>query len=371
MKIVLVAAARPNFMKIAPLMRAIQQHNASSPSNPIQPLLVHTGQHYDYKMSQVFFEELGIPSPGIHLGIGSGTHAEQTGNVLIEFERLLLREKPGLVLVVGDVNSTLAASLAAVKIHIPVAHVEAGLRSFDKEMPEEINRMLTDAISDYLFTPSPDADQNLINEGIPKERIFCVGDIMVDSLLYNLAKAERSEVLSALNLSKKGYALLTLHRPSNVDDKASFLQILDALEEIGGHIQVVFPAHPRTNKMITQHGLHSRLAGLANRIKVIEPVGYLDFLNLQMNCRFVMTDSGGIQEETTVLNIPCLTLRNTTERPITIAEGTNTLVWGSSRKIAAEAMKIIEGKYKKGGCPENWDGKTAERVVKIITRYTR
>ena len=364
MKFILVVGARPNFMKVAPIIRAIDKHNYTSTSKFIEPILVHTGQHYDYEMSQIFFEDLELPQPDIHLGVGSGTHAEQTGKVMIEFEKVLLKERPDLVIVVGDVNSTLAAALAAAKLHIHVAHVEAGLRSYDRSMPEEINRLLTDAISDYLFTPSPDADENLRKEGIPQEKIFCVGNVMIDSLLFHKEVVSQRQVLSQLGLEKGDYALLTLHRPSNVDDKQSLLRIITALRQIAQRIPIVFPAHPRTQKNISKFEFGQLLQD--QRILLIEPLGYLSFLKLEMNARLVMTDSGGMQEETTVLGIPCLTLRNTTERPITVAQGTNTLVWDDTSRIVGEAFKILDGKGKRGKCPELWDGKAAERIVKIL-----
>jgi UDP-N-acetylglucosamine 2-epimerase (non-hydrolysing) len=372
MKLILVCGARPNFMKIAPLIRAINKYNARRGTQSqdgdlnlgLSSLLVHTGQHYDYEMSQIFFEDLELPQPDVYLGIGSGTHAEQTGKIMIEFEKVLFQEKPDLVIVVGDVNSTLAAALAAVKLHIPVAHVEAGLRSYDMAMPEEINRRLTDAISDYLFTPSPDADENLKKEGIPQERIFCAGNVMIDSLLHNKTKAKQSLILPRLNLSSQGYALITLHRPTNVDKEESLFRIIQALKEISQRIPIVFPAHPRTQKNIAKFGLSQFFEN--RQILLIEPLGYLDFLKLGMNARFVMTDSGGLQEETTVLGIPCLTLRNNTERPITIIQGTNTLVWNETSKIAEEAFKILDGEGKSGSCPELWDGKAAERIMEIL-----
>ena len=401
-RIISVVGARPNFIKIAPIIRAINKHNKSvnvsrSPSHlsPLAPhfsrspshfslltphILIHTGQHYDYEMSKVFFEDLEIPEPDIYLGVGSGTHAEQTGKVMIEFEKVLFKEKPDLVIVVGDVNSTLAGALAAVKLHIPVAHVEAGLRSYDREMPEEINRVLTDAISDYLFTPSPDANENLIKEGIPKEKIYLVGDVMVDSLLYNKERAEKSIILSKLGLMENSrstshvsrftsYALLTLHRPSNVDNKESLLKIVKALKEISQKIPIIFPAHPRAKKQIKRFELENYFNfnnTLNSGINCINPLGYLDFLNLEMHAKFVITDSGGMQEETTVLSVPCLTLRDTTERPITLTQGTNTLVWNDTEKIIEEAFKILESRGKKEKCPQLWDGKAAERIIKIL-----
>lgn len=364
MKLILVAGARPNFMKVAPITRAIDRHSSTSRSKLIEPILVHTGQHYDYEMSQVFFEDLELPQPDIHLGVASGTHAEQTGKVMIEFEKILAKEEPDLVIVVGDVNSTLAAALAAAKLHIPVAHMEAGLRSYDKSLPEEINRLVTDAISDYLFTPSPDADGNLRKEGIPQEKIFCVGDAMIDSLLFHKEIASQRQVLSELGLERGDYALLTLHRPSNVDDKQSLLRIITALRQIAQRIPIVFPAHPRTQKNISKFEFGQLLQD--QRILLIEPLGYLSFLKLGMNARLVTTDSGEMQEETTVLGIPCLTLRNTTERPITVAQGTNTLVWNDTSRNVEEAFKILDGKGKRGKCPELWDGKAAERIVDIL-----
>ena len=374
MKIISVVGARPNFMKVAPLIRAIEKDNANQQArHTIQHLLVHTGQHYDYEMSQVFFQDMEIPLPDFHLNVGSGTHAEQTGKVMIEFEKVLFQEKPDMVIVVGDVNSTIAAALAAVKLHIPLAHVEAGLRSFDRTMPEEINRLLTAVISDYLFTPSPDANENLQREGIPEEKILLVGNVMVDSLLYSRSMAAKSGILATLGLTAScgaqvtPYALLTLHRPSNVDKRKSLLKILEALNEISQRIPVVFPIHPRTRERLEEFGLLSHLPVANQQFIIIKHLGYLDFLKLEMNARFVMTDSGGIQEETTVLNIPCLTLRERTEWPITVSRGTNTLVRDNADRIIGEAIKILDGKAKQGTCPELWDGRTAERIVKILT----
>jgi len=364
MKIILVCGARPNFVKIAPLLRAIEKHNAQK-LGAINPPLVHTGQHYDYQMSQVFFQDLELPEPDIYLGIGGGTHAEQTGKILTEIENVLLKEKPMLVVVVGDVNSTLAAALASVKLNIPVAHVEAGLRSFDRSMPEEINRLLTDAISDYLFTPSRDGDQNLLNEGIPKEKIFFVGNVMVDSLLYCKPKAEKSNILQTLDIKEKGYALLTLHRPANVDDSQKLAGILQSLKDVSEQIPLVFPAHPRTKINIEKFGLGTLIK--ESHISLIEPVGYIDFLALQMYAKFVLTDSGGIQEETTVFGVPCLTLRDSTERPVTITQGTNTLI-SSTAGIKPAALEILNGAARKGSLPELWDGKAAERILEVIAK---
>ncbi|SEL98602.1 UDP-N-acetylglucosamine 2-epimerase (non-hydrolysing) [Syntrophus gentianae] len=381
LKWILVVGARPNFMKIAPLIRAISAHNEKN-GNRIQPFLVHTGQHYDVRMSDAFFRDLQLPEPDVHLGVGSGNHGEQTGKVLIEFEKILLQEQPDLVIVVGDVNSTLACSLAAAKLHIPVAHVEAGLRSFDRAMPEEINRIVTDAISDYLFTPSPDGDEHLLGEGIPKEKIFLVGDIMIDSLLFNLEQAKKTQILASLGLVDMPYALVTLHRPANVDDREIFGRILEGLSDVAKKIPVIFPMHPRTRKQVNTFGLdeaflfHSALPidsaeygnneGRIPKIHCFEPLGYLDFLQLMSHAKVVLTDSGGIQEETTVLNIPCITLRDSTERPITVTEGTNVLVHDDPQKIVAEVSKILEGRIRQGKCPAIWDGHTAERIVAVL-----
>jgi UDP-N-acetylglucosamine 2-epimerase (non-hydrolysing) len=382
-KWILVAGTRPNFMKIAPLIRAVKSYNEMN-GGDIYPFLVHTGQHYDENMSDCFFRDLDIPEPDVHLGVGSGNHGEQTGKILIEFEKVLLGQQPDLVVVVGDVNSTLACSLAAAKLHIPIAHVEAGLRSFDRTMPEEINRILTDSISDYLFTPSPDGDENLLKQGVSPEKIFLVGDIMVDSLLCNLEKARKSPILKKLGLQKKistnhrqlisDYCVLTLHRPSNVDNKNSFLRIISALTEISKQIPVFFPVHPRTRKRIEGFGLYHHFIKLAthnsqitnNGLYLANPVGYLDFLKLMANAKIVLTDSGGIQEETTVLNIPCITLRDTTERPITLSKGTNVLVKDDPQRIVEEVEKILKGNGRNGRCPSIWDGNTAERIVKIL-----
>jgi UDP-N-acetylglucosamine 2-epimerase (non-hydrolysing) len=362
MKVILVAGARPNFVKIAPLLRAMHLFNKTK-IRFFEPMLVHTGQHYDYEMSKVFFQDLELPKPDIYLGIGSGSHAEQTGKVMIEFEEILSKKKPDLVVVVGDVNSTLAAALAAVKLHIPIAHVEAGLRSYDRNMPEEINRLLTDTISDYLFTPSPDANDNLKREGIAGEKIFFVGNIMVDSLLHSIRRTIKEPYPE---LKKGEYAVLTLHRPESVDDATTLHRLLQAVGEVSKQITIVFPVHPRSKKNIADFGLSHLLENTG--IILTKPLGYLDFIKLEMDARFVMTDSGGVQEETTVLNIPCLTLRKTSERPITITQGSNTLVGNDSGAIVTEASKILDGKGKKGNRPELWDGKAAERMVDILVR---
>jgi UDP-N-acetylglucosamine 2-epimerase (non-hydrolysing) len=365
MKCISVVGARPNFMKIAPIMRAIDKHNSTSGAKLIENTLVHTGQHYDYEMSQVFFEDLKLPEPDIYLGVGSGTHAEQTAKVMIEFENMLLKEKPDLVITVGDVNSTLAAALATAKLNISIAHIEAGIRSYDRTRPEEINRLLTDHISDYLFTTSSYDDENLKKEGIPANRIFCVGNVMVDSLLYNKPLAEKSEIMSRLGLNKQGYALLTLHRPSHVDDKQSLTEILTALKEVARRIPIVFPTHPRTHKNIDSFGLNEFFQD--GNIRPIKPLGYLSFLNLEMNCRFVITDSGGIQAETTALDVPCLTLLDTPVWLITYSQGTNTLVGMQAQNLTREATKILDGTAKHGQCPKLWDGRAAERIVATLS----
>lgn len=370
MKIILVSGARPNFIKIAPLIQAIKKYNISASGKSIESILVHTGQHYDYQMSQVFFKDLDIPQPDIHLEIGSGTHAQQTGKVMVEFEKVLLKEKPDLVVVVGDVNSTLGAAVSSVKLHIPLAHVEAGLRSYDREMPEEINRVLTDVISDYLFVPTQDAVDNLRKEGIQREKIYLVGNVMADSLLRHQEKAEKSTILNRLGQERKSYGAITLHRPSNVDDRESLSRVLKMLKQVSSLIPLVFPAHPRTRKNIERFNLQE-LVPENNRLRLIEPLGYLDFINLIMNSRFVITDSGGVQEETTILNIPCITWRETTEWGITITAGTNVLVGMDSGKAVAEVSKILKGQPHTGKIAthiELWDGDAAMRIVEALTR---
>lgn len=386
-KTILVGGARPNFMKIAPLVRAIKAHNKTNPETLIHYKIVHTGQHYDYEMSRVFFKDLEIPEPDVYLGVGSGTHAEQTGRIILEFEKILFEEEPDLVVVVGDVNSTIACALTSVKLQILVAHVEAGLRSFDRTMPEEINRLLTDAISDYLFTPSPDADENLRGEGIPEDKIFLVGNVMVDSLLFNLEKAKKSNILKELGLKKElssdnhqlttDYALLTLHRPSNVDDRESLHNILEALKRISREIPIIFPIHPRTRKQVELFRFQDyfnnfdnsnyRVSTISQGLHCIDSLGYLNFLRLMLHAKFIMTDSGGIQEETTVLDIPCITLRGTTERPITIEQGTNILVGNDPDKIMSIALSVLEDGISRKKIPKYWDGRTAERIIKILS----
>ena len=356
--VILVVGARPNFMKIAPIHAELERRG-------IAQILLHTGQHYDENMSKVFFDDLGMPQPDIYLGIGSGSHATQTAKVMVEFEKVCKEHKPSMVVVVGDVNSTVACSMVCAKEWIPCAHVEAGLRSFDREMPEEINRLITDAIADYLLTPSPDGDENLRKESVAEERIKRVGNVMIDSLFNNLERAKESTIHTELNIEKGNYGVLTLHRPSNVDEKEAFTQILDALEEIGSRIPLVFPLHPRTKSRAEQFGLTNRLESIPN-IVLTGPAGYLDFVALMAESKLVLTDSGGLQEETTALGIPCLTLRENTERPITVTEGTNTIVGNDTQAILDAAFDILENGGKAGRIPELWDGKTAQRIADII-----
>ena len=364
-KIHLVVGARPNFMKMAPLYREFEKY-----PDKFEVKLIHTGQHYDEKMSKFFFNDLQMPVPDEYLEVGSGTHGEQTARIIERYEKVLFKDKPDLVIVAGDVNSTVACALDAAKLLIPVAHLEAGLRSFDRTMPEEINRLMTDVISDYLLTPSADANEHLRMEGIPEEKIYFVGNIMIDSLLQYKEKAKNSQILK--RISEKydfspgdEYALITLHRPSNVDNLEGLTTILNAFEEISRKIKLIFPIHPRTSKQIKVFGLEEKVGKMKNLL-LIEPVGYYDFLKLQMEAKFILTDSGGIQEESTVFGIPCLTLRPNTERPVTITEGTNKLVKLETKEIVREADLILNGKAKKGKIPKFWDGKTAERIVKIF-----
>jgi UDP-N-acetylglucosamine 2-epimerase (non-hydrolysing) len=359
MNFLVVAGARPNFMKIAPLMDAFEQQLCP----PDSVLLVHTGQHYDPNMSGDFFEELGIPAPDINLGVGSGTHAQQTARIMIAFEEVCLRERPGWVIVVGDINSTLACAVTAKKLGIRVAHVEAGLRSRDMTMPEEINRICTDAIADLLFTTDALAGENLRREGIAPEKIHLVGNTMIDTLYRHIERARRLPLLNGL--SPGGYAVLTLHRPSNVDCPASLSGIIDAVLDIASRIAVVFPVHPRTLSRLSEFGLLARLEAHSN-VRLVAPLSYLPFLGLVARSRFVLTDSGGIQEETTVLGIPCITMRGNTERPITCEIGTNVLVGADPNRIRAAACDVLDGHGRPSAVPEKWDGKTAPRIVALL-----
>lgn len=363
LKVINVVGARPNFMKVAPLVEAMKRRERE-----FAALVVHTGQHYDSMMSEAFFHDLGLPKPDVYLNVGSGSHAAQTAAVMERFEPVVLQEKPDWVVVVGDVNSTLACALVCVKLGVRVAHVEAGLRSRDRSMPEEFNRLLTDQIADLLFTPSRDADDNLRKESIPEERIRFVGNIMIDSLYKHLDRSKDSTIREALGLSDLNYAVLTLHRPSNVDEPGTFARIIDALEEIGERLPIVFPVHPRTRKMLADFALADRVEN-AKALRVIEPLGYLDFLNLYSRARLVLTDSGGIQEETTVLGIPCLTLRENTERPVTVTMGTNIIVGTDREKITAAAFAALDGtKNKKHQVPPLWDGRTADRILAALEK---
>ncbi len=359
-KVLNIVGARPNFMKIAPIVREMRRRK-----DEFLPLIVHTGQHYDEAMSDSFFRDLGIPKPDYHLEVGSHSHAVQTAKIMMAFEPIVLAEKPDWVLVVGDVNSTIACALVCAKLGVKVAHVEAGLRSRDRTMPEEINRILTDAISDLLLTTSQDADENLKAEGVTADKIKFVGNVMIDSLFYNLEKSRNSKAREDLDLIDKDYAVLTLHRPSNVDEKEVFTSLLDALILISEKIPVIFPVHPRTRGNIERFGFAERVK--SSNIRLIEPLGYLDFMNLYSSAKLVLTDSGGLQEETTALSIPCLTLRENTERPITIELGTNKLVGTNTEKIKQAAFEILENSSKKDKqIPPLWDGHAAERICDAL-----
>ncbi len=362
LKVLNIVGARPNFMKVAPIYAEMKRR----PSE-FAPMIVHTGQHYDAAMSDAFFDDLGMPKPDVYLGVGSGSHAVQTAKIMTEFEPVVLRERPGWVVVVGDVNSTIACALVCAKLGIKIAHVEAGLRSRDRSMPEEINRILTDSISDLLLTTSQDADLNLANEGIPAWRIRFVGNVMIDSLVEHLKIAEKSNIREELFIDASKYAVVTLHRPSNVDDRDVFAGILDALLTISEKLPIIFPVHPRTRGKIDEFGFATRIAN--SKIKLIEPLGYLDFMRLYSGTKLVMTDSGGLQEETTVLGIPCLTLRENTERPITIEMGTNHLVGTDPHKIKQAAFDILDSKdpNQNAKIPPLWDGKAAARICDVLS----
>jgi UDP-N-acetylglucosamine 2-epimerase (non-hydrolysing) len=377
MKFMLVVGARPNFMKAAPIIAAVRTHNAhpkETTSEAIDLVLVHTGQHYDQLMSDAFFSDLGLPHPDVHLGIGSGSHAVQTAEIMKQFEEVLLREKPHVLIVVGDVNSTLACALVAAKISFDasgtrplIAHVEAGLRSFDRSMPEEVNRVLTDQLSDLLFVTEESAVENLAREGVPAEKVCFAGNTMIDSLLTYQERADTSPILDVLNLRNADYALLTLHRPANVDNRETFSSILDGLCELAARVPVVFPAHPRTQKRIMELGLDRHFSGTQapGAIRMIDPLGYLDFLCLMKHARLVVTDSGGIQEETTCLGVPCITVRENTERPVTVHSGTN-IIAGTASETIREAVRQQLNTGVNACMPKHWDGQAATRIVNSL-----
>jgi UDP-N-acetylglucosamine 2-epimerase (non-hydrolysing) len=357
-KIISVVGARPNFMKVAPIHFAFENYK-----DEIEHLICHTGQHYDEKMSKIFFDELGLPHPHFYLGVGSGTHAEQTAGIMLAFEKIMMQEKPDLVIVVGDVNSTIACSLVAKKLHIKVAHVEAGLRSFDRDMPEEINRILTDAISDFLFVTEQSGIDNLKREGIAEEKIFFVGNVMIDNLVMNQAKIDASTILEEMQLHPRQYFLTTLHRPTNVDDKEQLARLLSMLNKYAEEYRVVFPIHPRTSNKMKEFGLNKNLSP---QIIFSDPIGYIDFLCLVKNSKLVLTDSGGIQEETSFLSVPCITLRTTTERPVTVDIGTNYLTGPNVDNVDKTVKEILNGSMKKNSIPPLWDAHAAERICATL-----
>lgn len=367
-KVIHVAGARPNFMKVAPIMGAM-----SNASARFSQVLVHTGQHYDDAMSQTFLDDLGLPRPDVNLGVGSGTHGEQTARIMTEFEKFCVVERPDLVIVVGDVNSTLACALTAKKLGMDVAHVEAGLRSRDMAMPEEINRICTDAIADHLFTTDTLADENLIAEGVSREKIHFVGNVMVDTLLKHRARAAALGLVEELGLRGRVFGTLTLHRPTNVDDPVILREILDALRELSERLPIVFPVHPRTRERIERFGLSNRLSSTqpASGLWACRPLGYLEFLHLNLHASLVLTDSGGLQEETTVLGVPCLTLRSNTERPITCTIGTNRIVGNRGADIIAAALAALCAAAPRGALPDKWDGNAAGRIVSVLSEVYR
>lgn len=361
-----VVGARPNFMKMAPLLRAL----AAYPQ--LRPVLIHTGQHYDENLSDVFFQDLGMRRPDVHLEVGSGTHGQQTARVMERLEAVLVQGPPGggryeRLVVVGDVNSTMAAALAAVKLGIPVAHVEAGLRSFDRSMPEEINRLVTDTLADLLFVSEPAGLENLRREGHREDQIHLVGNVMIDTLRWLLPQARQRDTLARLGLEPGQYGVVTLHRPANVDQPETLRPLLEVLCEAANELPLVFPIHPRTRQRLERFGLANRVAA-NGRLMLLPPLGYLDFLALSSQARVVVTDSGGLQEESTALGIPCLTARPNTERPITVHEGTSTLVGNDPDRLRAGLLAVLEGRYKTGRCPTLWDGHAAERIACILAR---
>ncbi len=360
LKVHLIAAARPNFMKVAPLYHVLQRAPWCA------PVLVHTGQHYDHNMSGAFLAELGLPAPDHHLDVGSGSHAEQTAGVMRAYEKVCLAERPDWTIVVGDVNSTLACSLVAAKLSIPIAHLEAGLRSGDRTMPEEINRIVTDRLADLLWTPSPDGDENLLREGVAAEKIDRIGNIMIDSFELQRAQIEALAMAESLGLQPGGYGVVTLHRPSNVDRPAVLRTIVGALLEIAEQLPLVFPMHPRSKARLAEFGLLERLSAQP-ALRLIEPQPYNAFMSLVVTARLIVTDSGGLQEETTYLGIPCLTLRENTERPITVSQGTNILI--EATELAGQVEAILAGRGKSGRRPALWDGRSAERAAESLRRH--
>lgn len=358
-KIISVVGARPNFMKVAPVHKAFLKNYPDKVNHKI----CHTGQHYDEKMSDIFFKQLGMPQPDFYLGVGGGSHAVQTGKIMIEFEKVLLNEKPDLVIVVGDVNSTIACSLTAKKLNIKVAHVEAGLRSFDRTMPEELNRILTDSISDYLFVTEDSGIVNLRNEGVSEDKIFFVGNCMIDSLVEILPYSDKSQIINELKLDKMNYVLVTMHRPSNVDNPDRLKEVIKLLNKISVERKLVFPIHPRTRKNLEQFGM---MDNLNQNIIFTDPIGYVDFVTLIKNSELIITDSGGIQEESTYLGVQCITLRKSTERPSTVDIGSNQLVGEDFEKAYQTALKVLGGYKKNGNIPPLWDGKSAERIASIL-----
>jgi UDP-N-acetylglucosamine 2-epimerase (non-hydrolysing) len=360
-KITVVAGARPNFIKIAELVRRLKG------DKQFDCRLVHTGQHYDFQMSNVFFRDLGIPTPDVFLGVGSGSHAQQTARIITAFEKILLKERPDLAIVAGDVNSTLACALTAAKLNIDVAHIEAGLRSFDRTMPEEINRIVTDSISKFHFASEKSGVDNLRREGADMKRVFLVGNTMIDPLVAKMTAVDRSKVLSEQGLRSRTYAVLTLHRPNNVDSVESLSTVFGILEAVTSRLPVVYPAHPRTLKNLEKFKMLDRFRSL-DKLMLIDPLGYLDFIRLVKSARLVLTDSGGIQEETTWLGIPCLTVRNTTERPSTISIGTNKLVARNREAVTSDVDQIMRGRWKRGRVPRYWDGHAAERIVNLLKK---
>jgi UDP-N-acetylglucosamine 2-epimerase (non-hydrolysing) len=392
-KILSVVGARPNFMKVAAICEAIKEHNTGRSSEQIEHVLVHTGQHYDANMSDFFFNDLELPKPNLFLGVGSGSHSVQTAKVMEGFERVVLTEKPQVVVVVGDVNSTLACALVTKKTwcsggtlgraYMPkLAHVEAGLRSFDRTMPEEVNRIVTDSISDYLFTTEESANQNLKNEGVTEDKIHFVGNVMIDTLLRHRAKAEESTILNDLQLYEecrvKPYAILTLHRPANVDDTQTFSRMIESFLDVSRHMPIIFPAHPRTLKQIQEADLGDYFVDhfmdgpepwdSRVRIRLVPPLGYLDFLHLMSQAKVVLTDSGGVQEETTILGVPCITLRENTERPVTLKHGTNVLVGADPEKIITEFSRVLHEAPRHLSKPRYWDGQAAKRIIQILSQ---